>query len=126
MSCQSRESALAIVDSLTRARRPRLLLQAARAGLGEYRRECDLRRILRLPVTPPPGHETLRALVALEAGQEDLRQHRLHAAGEPWRPARHVEVMIALMAEARLMVRPVPPAATLMPPPSALPATAAG
>lgn len=124
MSCQSRESALAIVDSLTRARRPRLLLQAARAGLGEYRRESDLRRILRLPVTPPPGHETVRKLVALEAEQEEPRQHRLRAAGEPWRPSRHVEIMIALMAEARLMVRPVPQAAAPMRAPSLLHAAA--
>ena len=107
MSCQSRESTLALVNSLTRARRPRLLLQAARAGLSEYRRDCELRRVLRLPATPPPGIETLRALVSIEAELEEIRQQRLHAAGEPWRPARHVEVMIALMAEARLLVRPV-------------------
>lgn len=107
MSCQSRESTLGIVEALSRSRRPRLLLQAARAGLGEYRREYDLRRVLRLPATPPPGIETLRALIAAEAKQEALRQQRLQAAGEPWRPACHVEVMIALMAEARLVIRPV-------------------
>lgn len=108
MSCQSPDTILATAEALTRARRPRLLLQAARAGLAEYRREYDLRRILRLPATPPPTQTTLRTLLALEAELEELRQNRLRAAGEPWRPARHVEVLVALMAEARLMLRPVP------------------
>lgn len=108
MSCQPRTSDLDIVEALSRSRRPRLLLQTARAGLGEYRRETDLRRILRLPATPSPGPQTLHRLIAAEAELETLRRHRLQAAGEPWRPSRHVEVMIALMAEARLMIRPVP------------------
>ncbi len=107
MSCQSREAGIAIVEALSKARRPRLLLAAARAGMGEYRRESDLKRVLRLPATPPPGLQTLRALMAAEAELEALRAERLHAAGEAWRPSRHVEVMIALMAEARLLVSPV-------------------
>ena len=106
MSCQSREAGIAIVEALSRARRPRLLLAAARAGMGGYQRENDLKRVLRLPATPPPGLPTLRALMAAEAELEALRADRLHTAGEAWRPSRHVEVMIALMAEARLLVRP--------------------
>lgn len=108
MSCQQRESAVSIMQLLCCERRPRLLLQAARAGLSEYRRESDLRRVLRLPAAPMPGPATVRALMTLEAELENRRRSRFAAAGEPWRPARHVEVMISLMAETRLMAESVP------------------
>lgn len=110
MSCHHRQSALSILDALQRERRPRLLLQAARAGLASYRRDSDLRRVLRLPAAPRPGAQTVAALLELEQSIEARRRRRLDTAGEPWRPARHVEVMIALMAESRLMVEAVPQA----------------
>lgn len=103
MSCHFRDSIVSLFDILTRARRPRLLLRAARMGTMDYRRDVDLRRILRLPATPPPGPATVRTLLALEEQMETLRTRPFHEAGETWRAARHVEVMIALMAEARLM-----------------------
>jgi hypothetical protein len=120
MSCHFRDSIVSLLDTLGRANRPRLLLRAARMGTMDYRREVDLRRILRLPATPAPGPATVRTLVALETEMETLRMRPCHETGETWRPARHVEVMIALMAEARLMaesveirphLRPVPKAA---------------
>ncbi len=115
MSCLERESVVSILQVLSRERRPRLLLQTARAGLGEYRRASDLRRVLRLPAAPAPGPATVRALIALERELEDRRQRRFQTAGEPWRPARHVEVMIALMAETDLMAEAIDPSGTPRP-----------
>lgn len=114
MSCQPRESIVSILATIAQTRRPLLLLRAARIGTLEYRRETDLRRILRLPAAPPPGAATVRTLIELEAGLEALRTRPSHAIGDTWRPVRHVEVMIALMAEARLMAEavgapPIPP-----------------
>ena len=77
---------------LPRLERPRLLIAAARAGLKDYRRARDLRRIL----GGEAGHGTLDALIAREAELEGQRQARDAA----WSAARHVEVLIALLAEA--------------------------
>jgi len=107
MSCHFRDSIVSLLDTLAGARRPRLLLRAARMGIMEYRREVDLRRVLRLPATPAPGPATVRALLALEEEMEMLRIRPCHESGDTWRPARHVEVMIALMAEARMMAEAV-------------------
>jgi hypothetical protein len=108
MTCEPRESLIPTFDTLRRTHRPRLLLRTARLGLADYVRERDLRRILRLPAPPPPGPQSMAALLALEAAQERLRTRVPSEAGEPWRAARHVEVLIALLAEARLVFDPVP------------------
>jgi len=112
MSCQSRESLVTILETFRQTRRPRLLLRTARIGLAEYERERDLRRVLRLPAAPAPGPATVLALLDLEAEQEAQRTRAPVEIGDTWRPARHVEVLIALLAEARLMASPVtlPPA----------------
>lgn len=115
MSYHSRESIVSVLDTISRTHRPRLLLRTARIGLQEYRRETDLRRVLRLPAAPPPGAATVRALIDLEAQLEAQRLRPAHAIGDTWRPTRHVEVMIALMAEAQLMAEAVSMPA-LMPP----------
>lgn len=107
MSCHPRESIVSVFDTISQTRRPRLLLRTARIGMQEYRRESDLRRVLRLPAAPPPGPATVRALLALEAEIEAQRLRPMHGIGDTWRPARHVEVMIALMAEAQLMAEAV-------------------
>ena len=54
-----------------------------------------------------------RDLIALEERHEEARTLAPQEAGLPWRPAQHVEVLIALIAEARLLaeaVVPPPPA----------------
>jgi len=107
MSCQSRESIVSLMNTIACSRRPRLLLRTARIGTRDYRRETDLRRVLRLPAAPPPGPATVRALIDLEAQIEAQRLRPNDSIGDTWRPARHVEVMIALMAEARLMAEAV-------------------
>ncbi|TCP60557.1 hypothetical protein EV663_10963 [Rhodovulum bhavnagarense] len=84
-------------DLLT-LRRPRLLVQAARAGQADYRRERVLARLM--PGGYPGGALAgLRRLMEMEQGLDAARR-----AGEATYPvARHVEVMIALLAEARLI-----------------------
>lgn len=108
MSCLSRAAILTLLADLMRLRRPRLLLRTARHGAQDFRRDSDLKRLLRLPATPPPGAETLRRLMEIEAAHEALRTRPPQEAGDPWRAAAHVEALIALIAEARLLSEAVP------------------
>lgn len=91
-------------DLLT-LRRPRLLVQAARAGQSDYRRDRVLSRLM--PGARPSGAAaTLRRLMDMEQGLETARR-----AGDVTYPViRHVEVLIALMAEARLLAAAAPKA----------------
>lgn len=84
---------------LSELRRPRLLMRAARCGQPDYVRARDLRRLLRRHDTPAPA-EALVALIGIEAGIEEERQ----AGGAGYNALRHIEVMIALMAEARTVL----------------------
>jgi hypothetical protein len=87
--------------TLANLRRPRLLMHAARFGLGDYRRERDLRRLV-LPAASP--EETLPQLLSVE---ERLEATRL-AGDASYSPARHIDVLIALLGEARLLLRGAP------------------
>lgn len=83
---------------LANLRRPRLLMRAARFGLGDYRRERDLRRLVRCGLSP---EDTVPTLMSVEAELEETRL----AGDVSYSCARHIEVLIALMAEARLLRR---------------------
>lgn len=104
MSCHPRDAAFPLLTALRRTRRPLLLLRTARLGVQDYVRERDLRRILRLPATPAAAPATLAALLELEAGHERLRTLPMTETGAPWRAAHHVEVLIAVLAEASLVL----------------------
>lgn len=84
-----------LVQSL---RRPRLLLQAARHGLSDYNRDRVLRRITRAASLPCP-QGAVASLLTVEAQLEQAR--RTEDAG--YSVARHVEVLIALLAETLLL-----------------------
>lgn len=85
---------------LTNLRRPRLLIRAARFGLEDYRRDRDLRRLFQGSNNPD---KVLPALLAEEERLEQIRQ-----TGDISYPvARHVEVLVALMAEVTLLPRKV-------------------
>lgn len=77
-------------------RRPPLLMRAVRAGLAHYRRGPALRRLA--------GGETLpaRALTRLLAHEARMEETRA-SGGAGYSPARHVELLVALVAEARLL-----------------------
>ncbi|MCA0921581.1 DUF6477 family protein [Pseudooceanicola nanhaiensis] len=81
---------------LTALTRPRLLIRAARIGAEEYRRTPQLRRLLGMQV---PG--TGAALLQLLEIEQELDQSRRHGDAA-YSVQRHVEVLIALVAEARL------------------------
>jgi hypothetical protein len=79
-------------------RRPRLLMHAARFGLAEYRRDRDLRRLVPAAASP---EETVPQLISAE---ERLEATRL-AGDVSYSAARHIDVLIALLAEVQLLRR---------------------
>jgi hypothetical protein len=79
-------------------RRPRLLVRAARFGVDEYVRNTHLKRILQRDALPRPGEAILK-LLEIEADLEDQRK----ADMAEYSIARHVEILSALMGEARVM-----------------------
>jgi hypothetical protein len=104
MGLHTMQDILGRVESL---KRPPLLVRAARFGLDDYNRAGQLPRLLRC-LAPPRSGEAILRLLDLEADLEDLR----HEKAAEYSVARHVEVIIALMAEARLLraiVRPAEP-----------------
>jgi hypothetical protein len=102
MGLHPMQDILGRVESL---KRPPLLVRAARFGLDDYNRAGQLPRLLRCLAPPRSGEAVLR-LLDLEAELEDLR----HERAAEYSVARHVEVIIALMAEARLLRAIVRPA----------------
>lgn len=87
-----------ILTALNSLRRPRLLIRAARLGELDYRRDADLRRHLGYGRLPRSG-EALVRLMEMEATQNEQRK----ADDASYSPARHVDILIAMMGEARLM-----------------------
>lgn len=86
------------LKSLAHLRRPRLLIRAARIGAAEYRRDVHLRRHLgygRLP----SSRAALGALAEMEAALDVQRRE----ARATYSAARHVDVLIAMMGEARIL-----------------------
>ncbi|MTJ03566.1 MAG: hypothetical protein FH759_02565 [Sediminimonas qiaohouensis] len=87
-----------VLEHLDTLRRPRLLIRAARIGLQEYRRDLHLRRLLSCSGTWRSG-KALHALIELE---ETLNLQRREGAAA-YSACRHVDILIAMMAEARLL-----------------------
>ncbi|PRY26292.1 hypothetical protein CLV78_101387 [Aliiruegeria haliotis] len=88
------------IQALGALRRPRLLIRAARHGIGEYNHSRDFKRVMRSDSTPAP-ERAVRKLMDAEA-ELDRRRREGDAS---YSPSRHVEIMIALMAEARSLLR---------------------
>lgn len=86
---------------LAELRRPRLLIRAARLGMAEYNRTRDLKRLVHMPDTPPP-ERALATLFAVEAEMEETRRK----GAAHYSLARHIEVLIALLAESRAVTGP--------------------
>ena len=78
--------------------RPRLLIRAARFGLADYNRTRDLRRLTRLHKTPA-SERAISLLLAEEERAEETRRE----GNASYSVARHIELLIALMAELRLL-----------------------
>jgi hypothetical protein len=83
---------------LTALRRPKILIRAARAGVVDYRRERDLRRLLRTAKVQT-SRPMLDSLIA-----EENRLETNRTSGEAtYSIQRHVAILTALIAEARLL-----------------------
>jgi len=79
-------------------RRPSILIRAARHGLVDYNRNRDLKRLMRTPAPPPPS-VAVRRLIDEEAAAEERRQ----SGDAGYSLTRHVDLLIALLGEFRLM-----------------------
>ena len=86
-----------LFSMLNQLRRPRLLIQAARAGCEEYRRDPHLHRLLGHGRLPKSGE----ALIRLMDMEGELNQQRRAGAGS-YSLVAHLDVLIAMMGEARL------------------------
>ena len=82
---------------LSRLNRPKLLVKAARLGLEEYNRNKTLRRVLQVEHVPGPG-AALDDLLRREDAADTARREGVVA----YSPARHIELLAALMTEAQL------------------------
>lgn len=95
-----------MIDLMTRIRqlqRPALLARAARCGSDDYRRDTQLPRLLKCSQLPRPAAAII-ALLDIEAGMNASRTaHLAHYSA-----ARHVEVLIAIVGEARLLAAAAP------------------
>jgi hypothetical protein len=82
-------------------RRPQLLIRAARMGLAVYRDDRDLDRIL--------GHKAKgeQAVEELLEQEKTLEARRVNGDAA-YSIARHIEILIALMAECRWLLTPRP------------------
>lgn len=87
-----------ILTTLESLRRPRLLIRAARIGAAEYRRDAHLRRHFGYGTLPRSG----AALARLVEMEEALNEQRRIGTGG-YSATSHVEVLIAMMGEARLL-----------------------
>lgn len=86
-----------LVTRLTLLNRPRLLARSARFGADDYVRHRDLKRLLRNPASQGLA-AILMQLLDLEAAQEAARKSQ----NPRYSFARHIEVLIALVAESRV------------------------
>lgn len=90
-------------DVLTMLRdlhRPKLLMRAARIGAEDYRRSAHLARLLGFGRIPGPG-ESLMKLIEIEAEIE----YRRTGGTATYSVAEHVDVLIAMVGEARVLQR---------------------
>jgi hypothetical protein len=79
-------------------RRPKLLVRAARHGVESYNRRPHLGRYLASEPLPNPGS----ALMQLFEIEREMNDARLAKSGT-YAPARHIDVLVAIMAEAQTL-----------------------
>lgn len=88
------------VQILENLRRPSLLIRAARHGVAEYDRNKGLSRL----IESTPGHGTEAVLAELLSTEAELETDR-KAGLATYSVLRHIEVLVALMGEARHLAR---------------------
>lgn len=88
------------ITRLSQMKRPKLLMKAARFALDGYDRKRALPRIL--GKTPTRHDHTIDELLLHEEQVESLRR----SGGADYSPARHIELLTAIIAEARSLAAP--------------------
>lgn len=95
-----------LMGMIAALKRPGLLVRTAKIGADDYRREVHLRRILKSEPPARTGEAILRILeIESEINERRVANHAEYSVAE------HVEVLIALLGEARVhraAYRPVP------------------
>ena len=92
---------LSLIQSLTR---PRLLIRAARHGLVDYSRDHALARIIGVS-SDMTAIEIVQKLVEVEGQMERARKED----DGSYSVARHIELLVALIAESNLLPKPPEP-----------------
>lgn len=87
-----------ILTMLNALHRPRLMMRAARIGAQDYRRAAHLPRLLGYGVLPRHGAALIK-LMEIEAVLEEQRT----GADASYSLIRHLDVLIAMVAEARVL-----------------------
>ncbi len=87
-----------IRTAVQQLQRPKMLIHAARMGLADYRRERDLRRLGQMSLPPEQALPHL-----LEA--EESAEHKRRSGDLGYSPMQHIDLLIALLAEIRLLPR---------------------
>ena len=86
-----------IHELLKQLRRPKILVRAAKLALPEYNRDVDLRRITRMARTP-----TIAVALDKLLQQEDSLESARVSGKAAYDVHRHIQVLTAILAEARL------------------------
>ena len=87
-----------ILTMLHALHRPRLMMRAARIGAEDYRRAAHLPRLLGYRKLPGPSNACMQ-LMAIEGDWEEKRI----TDDASYNMVRHLDVLIALVAEARIL-----------------------
>jgi len=88
---------------LATLRRPRILVSAARHGLSDYNRKRDLARL-----TGQSPRRTSTSIIENLISQEEELEEVRRSGDASYRVSQHIELLVALMAECRLIPRRVP------------------
>lgn len=86
-----------VLSQVAALKRPQILVRAARFGLDDYSRGRHLSRCLKRDDPPGPG----AALVELLGIEKQLNSDRVTKSG-CYQVAKHIEILVAIMAEAQL------------------------
>lgn len=87
-----------LLSLLANLSRPRLLIRAARFGTEDYVRKHALPRLLQTPAAPAPKDAISKLMVL-----EDVQNERRRDGDASYSLNTHIELLIAMMCEARLL-----------------------
>ncbi|MBL4812511.1 MAG: hypothetical protein JKX69_09205 [Rhodobacteraceae bacterium] len=93
-----------LLSMISHLDRPKILVQAARFGVNDYRRGKHLTRLLQCGSAPRPGN----AVIQLMEREHDMNALRVCSAPD-YSIAGHIELLIALLGEARMLRAALPP-----------------